>query len=88
MHGHFGLDYFGDVQGVNLVSHKIIEPSINFAIDDVIDAFTGGSGVKEGPDCLVCTTGGGCPGGCDEPLREGRAHMVRFDMTATAEGKQ
>ena len=71
---HLGLDNFGYVQGANLVSHKIIKPGIKFAIKDVVDVFSGGGGAKEGPDCLVRNTGGGCPGGCDEPLREGRAH--------------
>ena len=74
MRCHLGLYYLGDVQGANLVAHKIVEPRIDLAISKVVDALSGGSGAEEGPEGLVRGLGSRYPGSGDEPLREGRAH--------------
>ena len=71
---HLGLYYLGDVQGANLVAHKIVEPRIDLAVSKVVDVLSGGSGAEERPEGLVCGLGSRYPGSGDKPLREGRAH--------------
>jgi hypothetical protein len=71
---HLGLYYLGDVQGANLVTHKIVEPRIDIAISKVVDALSGGSGVQEGLEGLVRGLGSRYPGSDNKPLREGHVH--------------
>ena len=55
--GHLGLYNFGDVQGANLVAHKLIKPCIDVAIKELVDAFTGGGRAKESHDGHFHATG-------------------------------
>lgn len=66
MNGDLGLEDCG-VQGAHFVSNRIIKPVLNFAINEIVDAFTGQGGVEESLQGLVHATRDDHLGGSYKP---------------------